>query len=83
MLINTNGQPMDPHAPLGPCAICGQPAWTTTRAGLLCELHDTPETQIIHAASQAFGCDLVSAVLAYVADEGYDPWDDIFDEFGS
>ncbi len=38
-LINQYGEPVDPYAPLGCCAVCGDAAWTTAAAGLLCPRH--------------------------------------------
>lgn len=59
-LINQYGEPADPYAPLGACAICGADAWTTAAAGLLCPSHDAvldemePEGATITIKRQAF-----------------------------
>lgn len=39
-IIDNHGNPVDPYAPLGVCWKCGENAWTTTGAGLLCPDHD-------------------------------------------
>lgn len=41
MIIDLQGQPVDPYAPLGFCSQCGAAAWATTRAGLLCPSHES------------------------------------------
>lgn len=35
----------DPYAPMGPCAVCGADAWTTTAYGLRCETHN-PDAEL-------------------------------------
>jgi hypothetical protein len=38
-LIDLQGNPVDPYAPLGFCSQCNAAAWTTTAVGLLCPDH--------------------------------------------
>ncbi len=71
-LINQYGEPQDPFKALGPCAICGADAWTTTDRGLRCDYHDThPSTdRTLYWFARTYGLDFADAqrMAAYEAE---------------